>query len=119
MKSLRTVAGAHAVHLDQDESHFRIRLHAATHREGFRYKAVLRPCINVFYDRIFFLRIEIQWSDNDPPDIRFTITAFGHEDFRSFPSGRYQTADVGFLKFHDCGAIRRFPEHGYRRIGDG
>jgi len=46
----------------------------------------MRPGINIFDDRIFFLRTEIGRSDDDSPDVGFAVTALADKNLRRPPA---------------------------------
>ena len=52
----------------------------------------LRPGVNVFDHRIFFLRIKILGSADDTPDVRLAVARFGDEHLRRCQPDSFSSA---------------------------
>jgi len=86
MEGFGPVVGAHAVNLDDDESHLGQRLHAIAGTECFEYTGSLRPGIDGFHDRVLFFGIEIHGPVDYSPDVGLAVTALGDENLGRFPA---------------------------------
>ena len=97
-----------------------------------RRERILRPGVNVFDDRIFFLRIEIFRPPDDAVNVRDAVAALGHETAPAScqPVGQ-KFAGIGFFQLADqlavTGAAAQFvdrrqiharPGHKYWRSGE-
>src|SRR5690606_10675285 len=61
----------------------------------------MRSGINILDDGILFMRIEVRWPDNNPPDVCLPITSFSRKYLRCFPTCSQQVAVICTLQLHD------------------
>jgi len=94
--------GAHAVHFYYNKAQLGQVGHiGVVGSKRFRHIVTAGAGINVFYDGVFLVGIEVGRTDDDAPDVGFTVSAFGNKDLGRFPAGFFQFADVGLFQGHD------------------
>ena len=94
VKFFRTMAGAHAVHLHDDETQFRQLLHSRHRTEHLGRKRALRARVNILDDGILLCGIKIRGPNDDTKDVGHSVTRIGYETFWRTPAGFHQFIHV-------------------------
>ena len=63
------------------------------------------PGVNLLYDRILLIRIEIRGTENHPVDVGLAVASLGYETLRSLPDGGFKFAGVRFFQLANQRAV--------------
>ena len=98
MEFFRTVSRPHSVDLYHDKAQLRQSGIYRRYGERFRDKRIVWSGIDILDYGIFFGRVEIYRTDDNSPNIGFSVSSFSTKHFRHSPPFCQHLADIGLFQ---------------------
>ena len=118
MEFFRTVSRPHSVDLYHDKAQLRQSGIYRRYGERFRDKRIVWSGIDILDYGIFFGRVEIYRTDDNSPNIGFSVSSFSTKHFRHSPPFCQHFADIGLFQRQQDRSVFRTTQSSYRRTID-